>query len=297
MKKRAVAIGTFDGVHTGHHALIKALKDKSKEWDLEPLIVTFPNHPLDLIAPHRAPHRICSTDEKIKRLRDKGVEVTLVDFNESTRSTTARQWIRILRDNMNAKALMIGYDNSFGCDGRGLTPQHFIKMAQEEGLEACVGPEIDGVSSSAVRKAVAAGKLKEASEMLGRPFSISGTVSHGKQLGRRLGFPTANITTFEKALLPPAGVYRAYAILPSGEIKKTMVNIGSRPTVDTNGDFSIEAHILDWSGDLYGQPLSLQIIDRIRDEKKFSDLGSLQAQLSRDAEFTRRLPDSAQSRV
>lgn len=291
MKKRAVAIGTFDGVHSGHQALIKALIDKSKEWGLDPLIVTFPNHPLDLISPLKAPLKICSGEEKVKRLKDEGVEVVLVDFDQTTRSTTARQWIRLLRDNLNAGALMIGYDNSFGCDGRGLSPRHFIKMAEEEGLTACVGPEIDGVSSSAVRKAVAAGRLDDAARMLGRPFSISGIVDHGKQLGRRLGFPTANLKTFEKALLPPPGVYRAYAMLPTGEKKKAMVNIGSRPTIESDGEFSIEAHILDWSGNLYGQPVTLQIIDRLRDEKKFPDLESLRSRLKTDAELTRRLRD------
>ncbi|MDE7110092.1 MAG: riboflavin biosynthesis protein RibF, partial [Muribaculaceae bacterium] len=212
-------------------------------------------------------------------------------FNEDMRSTTAYEWMRLLHDSYGVRLLVVGYDNTFGSDGVNLSIADYREMGREIGIEVMEAPYVAGVSSSAVRKAVAAGDIAEAREMLGRPFSISGIVVEGNRLGRTIGFPTANLQPTPGIVVPGKGVYAAKAILPDGSVADAMVNIGVRPTIRRGNAPTIEAHIIGWKGDLYGQRIRLEFYARLRDEQQFNSIDALRKQLKTDlAETLKALP-------
>ncbi len=282
MKARAVSIGTFDGVHRGHQVVVSTLRDIALQRGLKPTVITFDRHPLEIIAPDKAPGRIMPLSEEIDLLRSLGVDVMVQPFTEETRRLSAAQWLRHLRQDLATGALVMGYDNTFGCDCRSLSSDGYIALGAEEDIPVVVAPEVAGISSSAIRKAIAEGAVAEAGEMLGRPYSISGPVVGGKQLGRRIGFPTANVEAAQGLVLPASGVYAARAVLPQGEKLNAVVNIGTRPTVDNSGLISIEAHIPGWEGNLYGSQLRVEFIDRIRSEQRFASIEELKEKLAAD---------------
>ncbi len=282
MKQRAVSIGTFDGVHRGHQVVVATLREEAARRGLRPLVITFDRHPLEIIAPDKAPGRIMPLSEEIALLESLGTEVMVQPFTEETRRLTASRWLRHLREDLDCALLVMGYDNTFGSDGRSLGPDGYRALGAEAGVPVVVAPEVAGISSSAIRKAVAQGDVAHAGDMLGRPFAISGPVVGGKQLGRRIGFPTANIDVAEGMVLPATGVYAARAVMPQGDSREAVVNIGTRPTVDDSGEISIEAHIPGWQGDLYGLTLRLEFADRIRSEQRFDSIEALKERLAAD---------------
>lgn len=282
MTRRAVSIGTFDGVHRGHKVVVETLRRIAALRGLEPMVITFDRHPLEIIAPDRAPGRIMPIDEEITLLKSLGVEVMVQPFTEHTRRLTAAQWLHHLNSDLYTAALVMGYDNTFGCDGRTLSPGDYVVLGEEAGIPVEIAPEVPGVSSSAIRKAIAQGSVASAADMLGRPYSISGPVVGGKRLGRRIGFPTANVDPAKGLVIPSPGVYAARAVMPEGEKRNAVVNIGTRPTVDDSGVISIEAHIPDWQGDLYGSNLRLEFIGRLRDEQRFASVDELKERLAAD---------------
>lgn len=290
--ERVVAIGTFDGVHLGHRMLLSALRSFAESEGLRPAVITFDRHPLCVVAPERAPGRLTSVDEETALLRAEGVEAIVVPFTESTRKLTAAQWLDRIRREYGVRAIMLGYDNTFGSDGRGMSPEDYVRMAGEVGLVGKVAPQLPGVSSSEVRRLVRTGRVESAAKLLGRPYAVDGVVEGGKKLGRRLGFPTANMAVAPDRLLPAEGVYRAYAVLPDGARRKAMVNIGRRPTVEADGRPTVEVYILDWTGSLYGDRLRVEFVDRLRDERKFDSLEELRQALAEDAAAAAALPDS-----
>lgn len=285
-----MAIGTFDGVHTGHRLLLSTLRELAEREGLTPAVITFDRHPLTVVAPERAPGRLTSVAEEVELLRAEGVEPIVVPFTAATRELTAAEWLRRIRREYGVRAIVVGYDNTFGSDGRGLEPQHYVAMAAAEGMKGEVAGVLAGVSSSAVRRLVSQGRVEEAAELLGRPFAVEGTVVPGHQIGRTLGFPTANVDVAPDRLLPAEGVYRAYAVLPDGRRRKAMVNIGRRPTVETDGRPTMEVYLLDWHDPLYGQRLRVEFVDRRRDEQKFNSLQELEEALRADARAAALLP-------
>lgn len=282
MRPSAAAVGTFDGVHRGHLAVLDTLRAMALPLGLEPMAVTFDRHPLSLIAPERAPGAITTVSKKVELIRKAGVEPVVIPFDEELRATSARDWMGMLREKLGVRLLVVGYDNTFGCDGVNLSIADYRRIGDSIGIEVAEAPVIEGISSSAIRKAIIAGDVGEASAMMGRRFQLPGIVVGGNRLGRTIGFPTANLMTAPGLVRPANGVYAAFALLPDGETRDAMVNIGVRPTIRRGNDPTIEAHIIGWEGDLYGQELTLSFIGRLRDEERFNTIDALRNQLEKD---------------
>lgn len=281
----AVTVGTFDGVHRGHQTVLRMLREESARLGLAPLVVTFDRHPLETVAPERAPGLIMDPDSRDALIRGCGVEVERVAFTEDVRRMTAAEWMRRLVGEYGASMLLLGYDNTFGSDGMVMTSDDFRAEGQRIGLRVEVAPAVAGCSSSAVRKALAAGDTMLAASILGRPFSIRGVVGRGRQLGRTIGMPTANVEASPRQLVPAPGVYAARACVPlSGKtaVYDAVVNVGTSPTVTDCGVMRIEAHLLGFSGDLYDREIRIEFGTKIREERKFHSLDDLRAQIEAD---------------
>ena len=281
--RKIAAIGTFDGVHRGHRSVLKLMTEYASEHGLEPVVVTFSNHPLALIDPARTPKALTPTAKKKKLLKEAGVTPVVLEFDEPLRNTTAARWMKILHDEYGVDALVIGYDNTFGNDGVNLSLEDYRKLGEDVGIKIITADEVKEVSSSAIRKAVMAGNVEKAREMLGRPYSITGRVVKGNSLGHTIGFPTANLDYPSDVAVPAPGVYAGIVkLLPEGYKYPAMVNIGCRPTVMRGEDKVIEAHIIGWNGDLYGKEITVRFLKRLRDEKKFDSIEALKKQLAED---------------
>lgn len=286
---RAATVGTFDGVHLGHRLVLDTLREEARRDGLEPMAITFDRHPLTLIAPERAPGFLSTVDEKRALLEAEGVEPVVMAFNEQMRRQTAYEWMRRLHERMGVRLLVVGYDNTFGSDGLSMSIADYESLGEVIGIRVVEAPVVPGISSSAVRKAVAAGDVERAAEMLGRPYRLEGIVRSGNRLGATIGFPTANIQPERGRQLPAEGVYAADATLPDGRRFRAAVNIGRRPTI---GDLTaplIEAHLIDFDGDLYGENLQLDLTARIRGEQKFDSVEDLRQQLEKDVREIRTL--------
>lgn len=287
-KKFAATVGTFDGVHRGHLKVLETLRQVAAAEGLTPLAITFESHPLRVIAPERTPHAIMSTAKKIELLRKEGVATHIIDFSPSTACLSAAEWMRRLHDLHGVECIVIGYDNTFGHDGRFLTSEDYLRIGGEIGVKVFVAPELEGISSSAIRRLIKEGKIEEANAMLGRNFILDGIVEEGDRIGRKIGFPTANLHLFppDHRLLPPFGVYASEVLLPEGRRLPGVTNIGMRPSVSDIADTPrprIETHILGYSGEsLYGKPLEVELLSFIRPEQKFPGIDALKAQLAKD---------------
>lgn len=281
MKNSVITVGTFDGVHLGHEKVLSVVENIAKKYRLTPLVITFDRHPLEIIAPVAAPKQIMSIESRNKRLQHLGMNVVQIPFDESLRRMNVRQWMEELKEKYGAKTIVLGYDNTFGSDGRQLNEEDYKKIARDLGLNLIVAPPIEGYSSTAVRRAVEQGRMDLAKKILGRWFSISGRVVEGKKLGRTIGFPTANISVDENQLLPEPGVYIS-EIEVDGRNYYGLVNVGVNPTVSKSGTLSIEAHLMGFKGDLYGKKLKIKFEEKIRDEKKFTSLEQLKTQIKKD---------------
>lgn len=284
MRSAAAAIGTFDGVHKGHVTVVEKLKEVADEKGIDPIVITFDTHPLTVIAPERAPSALTSTEKKCELLRGAGVMALVMHFDEDVRETTARDWMRHMHDEFGIVALVVGYDNTFGSDGVTLSIADYKRIGAEIGIEVVEAPFVEGISSSGIRKALAAGDIAKATSMLGRYYSLSGTVVTGNRLGRTIGFPTANLLPQPGLTIPANGVYAAIAVLPDGSRRKAVVNIGTRPTVRRGDKRTVEAHILDFNDDIYGHQISLIFRKRLREEMKFKSIEALRSQIEKDIE-------------
>lgn len=281
---RAATVGTFDGVHKGHRLVLDNLRNEARSEGLEPIAITFDRHPLELIAPERAPGFLTPVATKLRLLEEEGVRPLVMAFNEQMRRQTAYEWMRRLHDEMGVRVLVVGYDNTFGSDGLALSVSDYEALGEVTGIRVVEAPVAQGISSSAVRKAVAAGDVARAGELLGRPYRIEGTVRNGNRLGSQIGFPTANIATPRNQVIPAEGVYAGIATLSDGRRFKSAVNIGRRPTIGDLDAPLVEAHLIGFEGNLYGQTLTVDLFSRIRDEEKFPSLEALAARLKEDVE-------------
>lgn len=291
--RKAVTIGTFDGIHRGHRLVLDTLKKEAEKRELQPVAITFDRHPLELIAPDRAPGRLTSTDRKADLIRQEGVEPLILPFNERLRSMSAYEWLDYIHRKYEVDLLVAGYDNTFGNDGIDMSIADYKAMGDAIGIEVISAPEEEGVSSSAVRKAVKAGNILLAKALLGHLPEIEGKIMPGFHVGSEIGFPTANLQISQRVALPAHGVYAALAYLDeSKEGLPAMVNIGYRPTFKgtskESGQLTVEAHIIGMAEDLYHRHLRLEFIDRLRDERKFESVEELTSQLQKDKEETLR---------
>ncbi|MEH6643673.1 bifunctional riboflavin kinase/FAD synthetase [Vreelandella glaciei] len=278
-------IGNFDGVHRGHQAILQQCREHAARWSVPLTVVVFEPQPREFFAGDQAPPRLTRLREKVRLLRDFGAEQVLVlPFNDTLRSLTGREFIdQVLIDGLGVKHLVVGDDFRFGCDRRG----DFALLA-EVGREQGFGVEhtrtftVDDerVSSTRVRTLLASGNFSAAARLLGRPYSLHGRVVRDQQLGRTLGVPTANLPLLPQPLTL-RGVFAVVAELENGERHPGVANVGFRPTVGSERP-TLEVHLLDFSGDLYGQRMTVYPCTRLRGEVKFDGLEALKAQIERD---------------
>lgn len=280
------SIGNFDGVHRGHRAVIEGLARKGRELGLPVTVVTFEPHPQDFFRNGCGPPRIMGFREKLEALGALGVErVLCLRFGRKLAALSARDFIRqVLVDGIGVRYLAVGDDFRFG-RGRGGDFQLLRECSAAGGFTVTAASTLlagaERISSSLIRKLLAAGKLEEAAQLMGRPLRFSGRVMHGAKRGRGWGWPTANLSL--KSMNPAVqGVFAAEAEVEAAAPLPAVANIGRRPTVDSAAPL-VEVHILDYVGDLYGRRLRVTAVKKLRDEKKFPDSKKLRAQIARDA--------------
>ena len=283
-----LTIGTFDGVHKGHQAILRDVVHQAAAIDGESILITFEPHPRKLIYPEQSLQLLTTLDEKIKLIEATGIRhIVVTPFNADFASLTADEYIRdFLVKKFQPQNIVIGYDHRFGHDRTG-NLDLLQSLSAQYGfiVNEIPAQKIDeaAVSSTKIRKALHNGDVNGAQAMLGRAYTLSGTVVTGAQIGRKLGFPTANVQpTDADQLIPANGVYAVLAKV-NGTQYKAMLNIGIRPTVTTELKLYIEAHLFDFAEDIYGKELELSFVARLRDEQKFPSLEALREQLGRDA--------------
>jgi riboflavin kinase/FMN adenylyltransferase len=284
-----VTSGTFDGVHLGHKKILSRLKEISAQSGGESVVITFWPHPRMVVSEDSQGLQLLSTiDEKIELFAQLGIHhLAIVPFTRSFSELSSDEFIKhILVDKIGTKKLVIGYDHRFGRNREG-SFEFLQKNCATYGFEVEEIPREDiehtAISSSRIRKALVTGHVHEANELLGRPYSLSGTVVKGKQLGRTIGFPTANLHVHESyKLIPMNGVYIINAIY-EGQRYQGMLNIGVRPTVDGTIR-TIEAHLFDFDKEIYGEDLNLELLHYLRPEQKFEGLDMLVKQINIDKE-------------
>ncbi len=285
-RKLCLAIGFFDGVHLGHQQVIRQTLTDAGQHEAVALVITFDRHPNTVVAPARVPPLIYSLPQKLRAIESLGAEtVLLFHFDQAFSRQTGEAFIRgLARDLGQIQSLCVGANFVFGYKRSG-NVELLKKLGGElkfavHGL-AAVSLDGKAVSSTRIREAIRAGHLDAASQMLGRAYSLAGTVIHADGLGHKLGFPTANLDT-TGLVLPPGGVYAVHAAT-GGRTYRAVLNIGYRPTLQSpDPQLRVEAHLIDFTGDLSGQELELVFVERLRDEKKFDSLAALRDQIARD---------------
>lgn len=281
-------IGFFDGVHRGHQYLLDQLKADAVEHDLESMVITFRQHPRQVLQQDYVPKLLSVGNQKTELLRSAKVDsVVMLDFTKDMAAMTAHDFMVFMHDELNVKRLMMGYDNRFG-HNRSDTFEDYQRYGNEIGIEVVQNDvlELEGVnvSSSAVRRLLEDGDIEEANEFLGHDYGFEGIVVHGHGEGRKLGFPTANIQTAPEQLILKRGVYAVKVWIEGYDNHFIgMMNIGSRPTYGTYDD-TMEVNIFDFSNDIYDKEIYVSFIKRIRSEKKFSSPEELKKQLQKDKE-------------
>ena len=284
--------GTFDGVHLGHQHVLKQVVNLAKSYKKPSLLITFHPHPRLVIDPKNTSIKLLSSiEEKAKKILEMGIDYVLVlSFTHEISQYSPREFVNeILVKKLNVQCMVVGYDHRFGKNRSGGFHE-LTSFATEFNFDVkeIDASEIDeiAVSSTRIRKALSSGNLESANELLGQPYTLTGTVVQGKQLGRQLGFPTANIQIDESnKLIPPNGVYIGYTLIEEARFK-IMLNIGVRPTVDGTTQ-TIEAHILDFNKDIYNQKITLFLVQFLREEQRFNGLDALKIQLQKDEAKTR----------
>ena len=296
-------IGFFDGVHRGHRFLIRQLTRYAVGHDLASLLVTFRTHPRQVMQAAYQPQLLTTYDEKCGQLATTGADYCLtLDFTTALAALSARRCMaEILKEKLSVKVLVIGYDHRFGHD-RSEGFAEYVEYGRELGMEvvradAFAMSEVN-VSSSMVRACLAEGEVGIAARCLTRPYEITGRVVHGFHVGHELGFPTANIQVEDsQKLIPKNGVYAVWVKGKIGgeeHVWGGMLNIGLRPTMENGENRTIEVHLLDFAGDLYGCRLTLSFVRRLRDERKFRNKGELVHQLREDEAMVRMILNKEQ---
>ena len=294
----AVTIGTFDGVHLGHQHLINATKETARARGLEPAVLSFRNAPRSVLRPDSQVRYITPLDERLSLIRDRGVSVVVdVDFTQEVSQIRAEEFVSLLQTNLGMKALVVGPDFAIGYRREG-NLSTLKKLGESMGFDVeQVDPvDLDGeaIHTGAIRELIAEGNVEKASRMLGRSFSLSGTIVEGDRRGRTIGFPTANLSVADDIAIPMKGIYATWAVVEGRRIMAATC-IGYRPTFGIHA-MTIEAFILNFDEDIYGKPLRLEFVRRIRDEQTFSSVETLVEQMKLDVEQTQDILSTAPSR-
>jgi riboflavin kinase/FMN adenylyltransferase len=286
----ALTVGVFDGVHLGHRHLIDALKAHAAERGLASAVVTLHPDPVQVLRPDLRVAYVTSLEERIELLRATGVDtVAPLTFTSEVAELSAHDFVRLLHETLDMRFLLMGPDHAFG-RGREGTPQRVAEIGAELGFDVDTLPQpLEGtsgaVSSTSIRRALADGDMELAARLLGRPFAVRGPVVRGKERGRTIGFPTANIAVTPDRALPAYGVYVTRAHV-GGRTYPSATNIGVNPTFD-DARPSVETYILDFEGDLYGRELRVEVLHRLRGETKFESIDALVAAIAADAQAAR----------
>jgi len=291
-KKVCLALGFFDGVHLGHQQIIRQTIQHAQQHEGLAVVITFDQHPNTVVAPERVPLLIYSLDQKLAAISSLGVDTLLLfHFDRAFSEQSAENFIHNLaRDFGQIQSICVGLNFAFGHQRRGNVD--LLKQLGAElhfAVQGLAAVSLDGkaVSSTRIRETIQSGELDAASQMLGRAYSLAGSVIRGDKLGRQLGFPTANLEV-KGLVLPPKGVYAVHA-KAEDKTWRAVLNIGTRPTLkNSNPDLRVEAHLLDFDGDLYGRSLEIIFVEKLREEKKFADLAQLRAQINIDIQEARR---------
>jgi riboflavin kinase/FMN adenylyltransferase len=275
----ALALGVFDGVHRGHRALLAATREAAAARDARPVALVFDPPPIEVIHPGRTLERLAPLAENIERIAAAGATPVALRFDAALRDLPAEVFLDRLGPGLRPVAVVMTSDSAFGKDRAG-TSERLAEFGAQHGFDVVlVDSETDdgAISSSRIRAAVAAGEVGEASRLLGRPPALTGTVVRGDGRGRQLGYPTANLTFAYRPVLPAIGIYAGWAI---GQ--RALVSIGRRPTFHADGAVVVEAHLLDWEGDLYDTELRVEVSERLREERAFASVDDLVAQMRHD---------------
>jgi riboflavin kinase / FMN adenylyltransferase len=285
-RKACLAIGFFDGVHLGHRQIIRQTIADAHQHDAVALALTFDRHPNTVVAPNHVPPLIYALPQKLRAIESLGMDtLLLIHFDEKFGRLTGEEFIRgLARDLGSIHSISVGSDFVFGHKRSGNVAS-LKKLGVDLGfsVHGLAAVSLDGqvVSSTRIREAIRAGNLDAASQMLGRPYAISGRVVEGDHLGQQLGFPTANLDA-TGLTLPPNGVYAGFVNV-KGKAYYAAINIGFRPTITSDTrQLRVEAHLLDFSGELYGEELEVEIGQKLRDEAKFASQAELREQIARD---------------
>jgi riboflavin kinase/FMN adenylyltransferase len=281
----ALALGVFDGVHRGHRALLSAVREAAAARGARPVALIFDPPPIEVIRPGQHVERLAPLSENLGRIREAGVRPIPLLFDASVRELPPEAFLEALTPGLRTAAIVMTRDTAFGRDRSG-TPSFLTEIGASRGFEVVlVDPELDDgpISSSRIRRALADGDLPSATQLLGRRPSLSGEVVRGDGRGQDLGYPTANLAFGYRPALPALGIYAGLAHAATGPSPTgALVSVGRRPTFHDQGDVVVEANLLDWSGELYGRRLRLELVGRLRDERRFESAAELTAQMRRD---------------
>ncbi len=290
-RRSAVTVGVFDGVHRGHQALLDRVVELATTRDERPVVVTFDPHPLSVLHPQRAPRMVATLDQRLEAIGSRGIEVVRVlTFDEFLAVETASSFIeRVLVHDLRAADVVVGEDFRFGHDRRGDVDALRTAGRDHDFLVEAHRLVGDGrrFSSTAVRSEVASGDVTRAAGVLGHPFTLRGVVVPGDERGRELGFPTANLDVAPSQLLPAEGVYAARVRVPDGGWWAAAVSVGRRPQFYDAGGLLVEAHLIDFRGDLYRQRIDVSFLARLRGQAAFGSVGDLVTQMHADVDAAR----------
>ncbi len=283
-KDTVLTIGVFDGVHLGHRFLIATAKEQAERRGMLSGVVTFRRHPQEVVSPDTRLPTLTDLPERERLLKEAGVDfVVMLSFDAATARLSAREFVTLLKKHLRMRGLVVGPDFALG-RGREGGAETLSALGGEMGFTLTVLPPItigrEVVSSTSIRNALAAGDMKRVRMLYGRYFSLHGRVVVGDRRGASLGFPTANIQVDPQQALPPDGIYATQAYI-NGDKYRSVTNIGRRPTFN-GGHRTIEVYIIDFSGDLYGRELRIDIVERLREERRFSNIEDLKKQMARD---------------
>jgi riboflavin kinase/FMN adenylyltransferase len=297
-----LTVGNFDGIHLGHQAILATVVDRARVLRGQAVVYTFEPHPRKVLQPERAPGLLVTLEQKLELLEEAGVDAVVVEpFSLEFAKTSAEHFVRhLLHERVQPLEVYVGYDFHFGRDREG-SMRMLTELGPRLGFAVTIIPEVTvdqgDVNSTRIREVLSAGGVQQANSMLGRPYAVRGTVVKGEQRGRSLDFPTANLDA-ENEVLPATGVYAGFLrVLDEGEPRRAsrwpaVTNVGRRPTFHDDGAVVVEAHCLDFDGDLYGRRVDVSFLHHLREERRFSGVDALRAQIRRDVEDGRRLLES-----
>jgi len=289
-KPFVATLGFFDGVHIGHRHLIDQVKEEAERLGLPSAVITFPVHPRKVLQKDYQPKLLCGYEEKIEQLETTGIDYCItLPFTVELSQLSAKEFInKILKETINVDTLIVGYDHRFG-HNRAEGFEDYVNYGSEVGVKVIKATELKfsdhDVSSSQIRRMLAEGKVTIANRLLSYNYKLSGKIVEGYQVGRTIGFPTANMKVWERfKVIPALGVYAVFVQLEN-EIFKGMLYIGTRPTLHSDDEVSVEVNIFDFEGNLYNRNLSVEFVDFIRADMKFETKESLVSQIHRDKQI------------